>query len=418
MLPPDDSWRRVVTRLASPTMRGRMVRLRARGACNATRCAGLAMASLLTAATTWAEPTPPVTPRPSTGSESPAPASLTPGDPAHPAPQTADDAFAAGIAAYRKGDYSAARAAFAVAYELEPSYRTAAVLGQTEEKLGHLPQAATLLNWALFHMDGNVEPETKARMSADLTLLKNRILTLELTTAVPFQEVLIDDLLFTSNSLRVLSQGNNTWTIYLEPSGHEVTVRSDGYPPQQRQVNGPAGTLVDWELRWQPVAAPTPVTRPPEVRPAPKPSSASPLVSKVSSPTAWQLPAAIATGSLAVVAAGFGVYSLHQYNVASDEFDTARIALQTANVAEPCGATAPAYTRNACGAVFAADRDTVTAGNRAIATFTTAGALALTSAALWLWWWNAGPGETPPVTWSIAPRVGRYDWGGALRLDY
>lgn len=289
-----------------------------------------------------------------------------------------DVAFEAGVAAYRRGDYAAARDAFTLAYERDPSYRTAAVLGQTEEKLGHLPQAATLLNWAMFHLDPNVEPDAKARIQADLAILKQRVFTLNLDTPVEFEEVLIDDLVFTTNSLRLLTEEANKWTIYLEPAKHDVTVRSKGYHPQQRQVDGAAGQLLDWELRWTPLTPPAIQTsKHPAVVAHPGNGVAKAPSHRADPSRKWQLPVAIATGGLALVAAGFGFYSLHEYNAATDRFDTAKATLRGANLAQPCGATAPVSTRNACQAVAAADHDVVTHGNRSIATFTAAGALAL-----------------------------------------
>lgn len=330
----------------------------------------------------------------------------------------ADAVFEAGVAAYRRGDYSAARDAFTLAYEQDPSYRTAAVLGQTEEKLGHLPQAATLLNWAMFHLDPSVEPEAKARIQADLALLKERVVTLKLETPVQFQEVLIDDLVFTTNSLRILAAGEDKWTIYLEPTKHDVTVRSEGYHPQQRQVEGAPGQLLDWELRWSPLS-------PPNLAPAQltMPTQPPAAIAPEHTPTQersneWQLPVALATSGLALVAAGFGVYSLHKYNVASDKFEEARATLQAANLRQPCGATAPVSTRNACQAVAAADQESVTHGNRAIATFTAAGALALTSTAFWLWWWNNSAKESASASWYFAPRIGQSDWGGVVQYQY
>lgn len=332
----------------------------------------------------------------------------------------ADAAFEAGVAAYRRGDYAAARDAFMLAYEQDPSYRTAAVLGQTEEKLGHLPQAATLLDWAMFHLEPSVEPEAKARIQADLALLRERVLTLKLETPVQFQEVLIDDLVFTTNSLRILADGENRWTIYLEPTKHDVTVRSEGYQPQQRQVAGVAGQLLDWQIRWSPLV-------PPNVTEPNQPSVQTQTTGIVSNddPTSaadhsndWQLPVAIATGGLALVAAGFGVYSLHEYNAASDRFDDARATLEDASLTQPCALTSPASTRNACRAVAGADQETVTHGNRAIAAFSAAGALALSSAAFWLWWHSSNPAEPSAVSLTFAPSVGQADWGGVVTCRY
>lgn len=333
----------------------------------------------------------------------------------------ADEAFTAGVAAYRRGDYQSARESFTRAYELDASYRSAAVLGQTEEKLGNLAQAATLLNWALFHMDANHEPEAKARMNADLTLLRNRILTVNLVTTVPFQEVLIDDLLFSSNSLRVLPAGDNTWTIYLDTASHQIVVRSDGYQPQERKITEPAGTLIDWELRWQhardntdaPTKAPLPSTpiRPTELT---RPTSLPPHEDTVH----WQLPTAITTGSLAVLSAGFGFYSLHEYSRASDDLDAARNELLSTGTAQPCGPGATASTQPTCGSMATAADAQVTYGNRAIGVLSAAGALALTSTVLWLWWWKDGDAGSNGHAWNIAPAVNSDEWRGVATYSF
>lgn len=332
----------------------------------------------------------------------------------------ADAAFETGVAAYRRGDYIAAREAFTQAYEQDPSYRTAAVLGQTEEKLGHLPQAATLLNWAVFHLDGHVEPEAKARIQADLALLKDRVLTLKLETPVQFQEVLIDDLVFTSNSVRILAEGGDKWTIYLEPEQHDVIVRSEGYHPQQRQVEGAAGQLLDWQLSWEPVTEPN-IVLPPRIDARPSEIAVSERLEPASvadHSVEWQLPVAIATGGLTLVAGAFGFYSLHEYSAAAARFDEARATLRSSGLPRPCSATAPVSTRNACQVVAAADHDAVNHGNRAIATFTAAGALALGSAAFWVWWWNKGEEHGPTASWYVAPLVDESNWGGVVQYRY
>lgn len=341
------------------------------------------------------------------------------GTPASDVEKRADDAFSAGVAAYRRGDYAAAREAFAQAYELDPSYRAAAVLGQTEEKLGNLAQAASLLNWALYHLDGRVEPEAKARMDADLLLLKNRVLTLKLVTEVPFQEVLIDDLLFTSGSVRLLPEGNNTWTIYLDSASHEVIVRSEGYLPQQRQVSAPAGTSIDWQLRWQ------------RELPATQEGRAARISADVVQPTKpvaidrgadpdesvpWQLPVAIASGGLALVGAGFGIYSFQQYSGASKDLDAAKSSLVATDLAEPCRRDATASTRPMCDAMAAAADARVTHGNRAIAAFSAAGALALSSAAFWIW--RAHTDDVEAARWTVSPVVGTAYWGGAVGRQF
>lgn len=306
------------------------------------------------------------------------------------AAKRADEAFNAGVAAYRRGDYLTAREAFTRAYELEPSYRAAAVLGQTEERLGNLAQAASLLNWALYNLDSHVEPEANERMKADLSILKDRVLTLKLRTQVPFKEVLIDDLLFTSNSVRVLPESENTWTIYLDPSNHEVVVRAEGYRPQQRRVSAPAGTAIDWELRWEETSAGD--------APGPKPGSEGADTTQDSAhadfsmdrvePARWQLPAAIVTGGLALIGAGYGFYELSQHASAVDEMDRARAALAASGIAAPCGAGTTAATSSACSELATAADDRVTHGNRATVALSAAGALALTSAVLWIWWAN------------------------------
>lgn len=337
--------------------------------------------------------------------------------------KAAEQAFDEGVQAYHRGDYATAREAFARAYDLDRSYRTAAVLGQTEEKLGHLAQAATLLNWALFHLDANVEANTKARIHADLKLVQGRVLTLKLKTRVPFHEVLIDDLLFSSNSIRVLPEGDNTWTVYLEPQVHQVRVRADGFPEQGRQVEGPAGAALDWELRWGAEPPQQALPQRPhsaEAAQAPASSSAPQATStrvEAQRPLAWQLPTAIATGGLGLVAAGFGFYSLHQYGVADDNVDKTRRALQGTNLTAPCGTGGPSSVQPACNSLVAGMDDRVTHGNRAIVTLSTAGGLALASTALWVWWWNERAG-TDQAAWTVAPVGGDSEWGATLRGSF
>lgn len=328
----------------------------------------------------------------------------------------ADNAFNAGVAAYRRGDYASAREDFAQAYQLDPSYRAAAVLGQTEEKLGNLAQAATLLNWALFHLDEHVEPEAKSRMDADLALLRNRVLTLRLVTEVPFQEVLIDDLLFTTSSVRLLPEGNNTWTIYLDPASHQVVVRSEGYAQQERRVSAPAGTSLDWQLEWKrvgpPSDAPSEPVAPPERKPPNRHAVSADTGKGTAGPAEWQLPMAIASGGLALVGAGFGIYSLHQYSRASRDFDDAKRNLIATDLAEPCGRDASLSTSPICSAMATASDTRVTYGNRATVALSAAGALALSSAVFWVWW--AATGDSDVAQWTVSPVVDAAHWGGAV----
>ncbi len=321
-----------------------------------------------------------------------------------------------GVAAYQRGDYAGARESFALAYELDPTYRNAAVLGQTEEKLGQLPQAATLLHWSFNRLDAHVAPESKARIAADLTLLQGRVLTLDIVTPVAFDEVLIDDLLFSANSLRVLSNGHNIWRIYLEPTEHQVTVRATGYHPQQRKVGGTPGTSIDWELRWEVVHDDSTVRR--SEQPATDATVSPLVVVDHPKPSGWQLPVAITTGSLALLAGGFGLYSLHRYGVASDNLENTSRSLRATNLDSPCGPQAPQSNRPACNSLVTAHRDQITHGNRAITALSAAGALAITSTAFWVWWWSDRDEANTPTAWNFAPFVGVGESGAVIQHSF
>src|SRR5690606_9683639 len=97
----------------------------------------------------------------------------------------------------------------------------------------------------------------------------------------------------------------------------------------------------------------------------------------------WRLPAAIATGCLALAGAGLGGYFLYRANDADDRMVQLQEDLPSTRTPQPC---APDIRKpDECGDLNSAVERRTGNYNAALVTLSTAAALAVSSAVLWVW---------------------------------
>jgi hypothetical protein len=151
--------------------------------------------------------------------------------------QLADEQFNVGIRAFEGRAYADAVHALRQSFQLEPHYKTAAVLGQAEAALGNAADAATWLAWALRFMPEGDARDVRMQMQVELDRLK--------------AEVMEVTLLFGDNHATLTVDGveapitvTNGTRIYLEPGVHEIVLVGDYREPFRARVQGARGSAI------------------------------------------------------------------------------------------------------------------------------------------------------------------------------
>lgn len=163
-----------------------------------------------------------------------------------------------GIAAYRKKDFEAARAAFAKAWRLKPHSDIAAALADVEMKLGRYRDAAGHWDYYL-----NYHPPDLDEAQAQLAECRKYVASVRVDVRPPEADVVVDGM-----RVSALAREGALW---LEPGHHTLVARYDGRSSPEQKVEVAAGG--DQTVRLE-VAPPAPATPAAVLAPAPPPPHA------------------------------------------------------------------------------------------------------------------------------------------------
>lgn len=300
--------------------------------------------------------------------------------------QLADEQFNVGIRAFERRAYAEAVQALRQSFQLDPHYKTAAVLGQSEAALGNADDAATWLAWALRFMPESDARGVRIQMQAELDRLK--------------AEVMVVTLLLGDNNARLTVDGvevpitaTNGTQIYLEPGAHEIVLVRDHREPFRARVQGARGSATTIsvpeatgaQLSPQPLLGSTPGTLAVPARSESKTSSLE--ADTPTTTTNWLLPTAVATSVAALGAAGVGLYWYQTARQAERDIGTLASTLREREGIAPCSPDA-AMLAPECQALTDRDEKRVWNANASTGAFVAAGVLAAASAGLWVWLWS------------------------------
>lgn len=261
-----------------------------------------------------------------------------PGEPAADSVARAEQLFHEGTKAFEAAEYAEAYTALKSAWELAPSYRTAAGLGQVELQIERFRDAAYHLSYCLRHYPQDGDAGIRSHVEDGLEQARMHVAALRVRVGVEGAEVAVDGVSVGKSPLDGL--------IFLEPGSHKVTATHPGYRIAQADVETPVRAtrdvtlaLVSDENSSLPrVSASTPVESP--AKDAPRPHAPSGL-----SPTSWVL---IVGGSLTAAALATSIVFAVKGASASDDLKAAQAD------AAPRGGSAMDPCRTPSGAAVAA----------------------------------------------------------------
>ncbi len=308
------------------------------------------------------------------------------------APAT-DQQFAAGQAAFDRGDYAAARLAYLNVWTRGRTYDVAANLGQAELEMGLFRDAAEHLSYAIANAPPSVPAETRDAMRAMLEQAKQEVAVLGIEGLPDGAEVLVDG--------RAVGNAPFDGDLYLEPGKHVVEVNLGGQRPEQRELTGIKGERHSIVFSPPPGAqvAGTGADRGGDAGAQPgEPASAD------SSGPSW-VPVAVGGTITALGLVGGIGYAL----AASSKRDDRDAQLDALGGSSACGSGT--VFRDECAAIDQLDADANQYGNLAVAGFVTAGVAGVATAAYLLW-----PRESSSEqAVLVAPTIGRS--GGSITVS-
>jgi hypothetical protein len=145
-----------------------------------------------------------------------------------PALVEAGERFDRGVACYDRGDYGAALAEFLRAYELTGYWGMLYNLGQVSQALARKTDALTYFEDYLAGGGGEIAPERRTEVEAQLAQLRSQLAQLRVTVDADGAEIRVDD--------EVVGTAPLAEPLYLEPGPHVVVARHPDYGSVREEI--------------------------------------------------------------------------------------------------------------------------------------------------------------------------------------
>lgn len=240
----------------------------------------------------------------------------------------AEELFHEGTKAFEAARYTDAYKALKAAWDLAPSYRTAAGLGQVELQIEQFRDAAFHLSYCLRHYPPEGDADVRAHVEDGLEQARAHIAALRVRVSVEGADVSVDGASVGTSPLDGL--------VFVDPGSHTIAAARSGYRQSEEVVETPVRATRDVSLslvreesgglpRTFEATAPssTPVDAPPQ-------RSSSGL-----SATAWVL---IVGGSLTAAALTTTIVFDVKGSAAADDLRAAQAGVSTRGCGAPTGA--------------------------------------------------------------------------------
>jgi hypothetical protein len=256
-------------------------------------------------------------------------------DPAGLSPEQvarAERFFHEGTQAFEAAQYAQAYKALKTAWELAPTYRTAAGLGQVELQLEQYPDAAFHLAYCLRHYPADADPAARTHVEEGLDQARAHVGALRVRVSVEGAEVSVDGAAIGKSPLEGL--------VFVKPGSHVIAATHEGYRSAEEAFDAPVRATRDVTLSLTVEhAAVAPPAGPPQKSPEPAPAEVPKARSDGLSPTAWVL---IVGGSLTAAALATTIVFDVKGAAADDDLKAAKGELQPGSCADPSGPDAAA----------------------------------------------------------------------------
>ncbi|HEX4476228.1 MAG TPA: PEGA domain-containing protein [Polyangiaceae bacterium] len=247
--------------------------------------------------------------------------------------ERADKLFVEGTNAFEQRQYAEAYRSLRAAWDLAPSYRTAAELGQVELQIAAYRDAATHLAYCLRHLPADVEPTAREHIEQGLAEAREHTAALRIRVTVEDADVTVDGASVGRSPLEGV--------VFVEPGAHELAATRLGYVETSQTVQAPVRAALDVTLNLVPTSPSSPISAlplaPAPPAPAAPPEDATPHASSGLPPATWVL---IIGGSLTAVALGTAIG--FEVKGSSDNSDVQKLAAQVGASTSSCSSsTAP-----------------------------------------------------------------------------
>jgi hypothetical protein len=236
------------------------------------------------------------------------PARAVPGEQAAADVERAEQHFKKGTRAFESEKYSEAYASMRTAWDLAPSYRTAAGLGQVELHLAQFRDAAEHLSYCLRHYPVDGDPAVRAHVEQGLLQAREHVAALRVRVNVEGADVAVDGSTAGKSPLDGL--------LFVEPGSHTVTASRDG-KLAKATVEGHVRATEEVELA-VPLATEVPVAALAAPPPGEGPKDSGTASSAGLPPSSWVL---IVGGSLTAISLGTSVAFYVKGSNAGDDAD-------------------------------------------------------------------------------------------------
>lgn len=314
----------------------------------------------------------------------------------------AEDAFVTGAAAFERGDTASALVHMRRAFELEPTYRNAAGLGQVELELGRYRAAAEHLEFSLRHYPASADAEGRANVMSGFSQARAHVGTVTLEGQIPGVTFSVDG--------KPLARLPVPHDLFVEPGVRNFGFAKPGFAPGEQRVTVQAGAM--HSLR---VVLGAQLGDSDARSRARAPSSGGAEVSAASSaqPAAGTGFILIGGAALAISALATGV----AFSVSAD--DSRQRAAELERAAGGCSPSSPDERCESKQQALqrAEDRDAL-----AVASYVTAAGVSLVSAGLYFWLASLSAAEPEraesrvpvQVNAMLLPNGGHVTWGGCF----
>lgn len=308
-----------------------------------------------------------------------------------------------GIAAYRKKDFEAARAAFAKAWRLKPHSDIAAALADVEMQLGRYRDAAGHWDYYL-----NYHPPDRDEAEAQLAECRKHVASVQLDVRPPEADVVVDGMR--------LSATAREGALWIEPGQHTIVARYEGRSSPEQKIEVAAGGEQTVRLEVGPPAAPTPVAV--TAAPAPVPRSA-PLKEEHGGGIEARTVVLIGGVTLTAAATLVGIVSL----VRADSAESSRASLvreiraETPPTVPDDSTCAGEGVSTKCGELAQKVNEKVSAQNVAVGSFIAGGVFGVATVVTYLLW-PAAKQSASANGFGIAPLALRGSRGLQIRMAF
>ncbi len=152
----------------------------------------------------------------------------------------AEQLFHEGTRAFESAEYAEAYKALHAAWELAPSYRTAAGLGQVELQIEQFRDAAFHLSFCLRHYPPDGDPGIRAHVEDGLEQARTHVAGLRVRVSVEEATVSVDGVAYGKSPLDGL--------LFVDPGSHTVAASREGYRTVEEVVETPLRATRDVSL--------------------------------------------------------------------------------------------------------------------------------------------------------------------------